>query len=608
MEDQQKQLVAKLKDAQNVLVTVSKNPSVDQLAAAIGLTLALNKLDKHATAVYSGQTPSTIEFLKPEETLETNTDSLRDFIIALDKSKADKLRYKVEDQVVRIFITPYRTSISENDLEFSQGDFNVDVVVALGVKEQVDLDDAIEAHGRILHDATVSSIAIEGQPELGTLNIVNPEASSLCEVVTKLISQLDKEILDSQIATALLTGIVAMTDRFSNDRTTPNTMSLSANLMAAGANQQLIANELAEPAKPAAQTEVYSEDVATVPVKDPGTLEIEHSQDLATQPSQDEEIRNILAEEPDKAASEGEGQDDTQIHVDDDGRLMLAPEKAAEETMIGKAKAVGDMPTPEAHDEPQVTRERIIEPPSRAGELTANVKEEDLDASTEELTLPTLDAPLLSHTDTVLSQPDLAAPAPAPQEVFTPTPIDTSLDDPSSTQAVLDTAQPGGSADDVAEIDTEEQTLTEIEEEVGSPHVHAQAGSAKNEDNIVEDARSAVEAAFAAGSNNAPQDPIAALNAQPLGPELHTPEAAQRVYQPAPGFGDVSQVSGSQSPFATEPLPGGSPADQTLDMPVPSVAAGVTAPPSVFPGSMPQQDSSAPPPPPVPPPPVFPAT
>ena len=41
-----------------------------------------------------------------EKTIEKNTDSLRDFIIALDKSKADKLRYKVEDKFVKIFITP----------------------------------------------------------------------------------------------------------------------------------------------------------------------------------------------------------------------------------------------------------------------------------------------------------------------------------------------------------------------------------------------------------------------------------------------------------------------------------------------------------------------
>src|SRR3954464_14298772 len=133
MDEQKQKLIDRIAGAQNILVTVSSNPSVDQLSAAIGLTLVLNKMEKHGTAVFSGTVPSTIEFLKPEDTLEKNTDSLRDFIIALDKSKADKLRYKVEDQVVRIFITPYRTSLSQDDLQFSQGDFNVDVVLALGV-------------------------------------------------------------------------------------------------------------------------------------------------------------------------------------------------------------------------------------------------------------------------------------------------------------------------------------------------------------------------------------------------------------------------------------------------------------------------------------------
>src|SRR5579884_2586878 len=124
MDDAKQQLVDKLKTANNILVTVSRDPSVDQLASCLGLGLLLNKMGKHTAAVFSGQVPSTIEFLQPENTLEKTTDSLRDFIIALDKSKADKLRYKVEDNVVRIFITPYRASLSETDLEFSQGDFN----------------------------------------------------------------------------------------------------------------------------------------------------------------------------------------------------------------------------------------------------------------------------------------------------------------------------------------------------------------------------------------------------------------------------------------------------------------------------------------------------
>ena len=102
MDNVRQQIIERLKQTTNVLVTVSNNPSVDQLAACIGLTLMLNKLGKHGTAVFSGKVPSTIEFLKPEATIEKNTDSLRDFIIALDKSKADKLRYKVEDKVVKM--------------------------------------------------------------------------------------------------------------------------------------------------------------------------------------------------------------------------------------------------------------------------------------------------------------------------------------------------------------------------------------------------------------------------------------------------------------------------------------------------------------------------
>jgi hypothetical protein len=250
------QVIDRLKQANNVLVTVSNNPSVDQLSACIGLALMLNKMGKHGTAVFSGEVPSTIEFLQPEKTIEKNTDSLRDFIIALDKSKADKLRYKVEDRVVKIFITPYRTTLSQNDLEFSQGDFNVDVVVGLGVHQQSELDQAITAHGRILHDATVVSINVSPNGDLGNINWVDTTVSSLCELVVQLGDELSQNIFDKQIATALLTGIVAATDRFSNSKTTPQTMSASARLIEAGANPQLVATQLAEPPTVAAPSPI----------------------------------------------------------------------------------------------------------------------------------------------------------------------------------------------------------------------------------------------------------------------------------------------------------------------------------------------------------------
>lgn len=243
------QIVDKIKDSSNILVTVSTNPSVDELSAALGLTVLLNKMNKHATAVFSGAIPPAITFLDPQKTFENTVDSLRDFIIALDKEKADHLRYKVDGDVVKIFITPYRTTITSDDLDFSQGDYNVELVLALGVKHSESLDVALEAHGRILHDATVVSITTgEEKSDLGGIEWREQNVSSLSEMVVSLTDGMkgDKKLIDEQVATAFLTGIVAATDRFSNSRTSSRVMTVAAQLMAAGANQQLIATKLEE--------------------------------------------------------------------------------------------------------------------------------------------------------------------------------------------------------------------------------------------------------------------------------------------------------------------------------------------------------------------------
>ena len=82
-----KKVADKIKACENILVALSQYPSVDEISAALGLTMVLNKLGKHVTAIYSGETPNTLEFLNPGETFEKDTNSLQDFIIALSKSK-----------------------------------------------------------------------------------------------------------------------------------------------------------------------------------------------------------------------------------------------------------------------------------------------------------------------------------------------------------------------------------------------------------------------------------------------------------------------------------------------------------------------------------------
>ena len=276
-------IVGKVNDAENVLVALSDNPSVDEMAAAIGLTMVLDSIGKHATAIYSGKTPNVLEFLNPQETFETNTNSLQDFIIALNKEKADHLRYKVDGEFVKVYITPYRTTISEDDLEFSRGDFNVDLVIALNVAAATDLDGALREHGRIMHDASAINITTGAPGKFGEVEWIDAEASSISEMVTNLATRLTKD-LDKAAATALMTGLVAATDRFSNEKTTPAAMVLAAKLMGAGADQQLIAENVSKKIifnenEEAEKTEAESAESLEAPKapEDKSKLDIDHT-------------------------------------------------------------------------------------------------------------------------------------------------------------------------------------------------------------------------------------------------------------------------------------------------------------------------------------------
>jgi hypothetical protein len=614
MENPKQQIVEKLQSANNILVTVSSNPSVDQLAACIGLTLLLNKLDKHATAVFSGEIPSTIEFLKPSDTIEKNTDSLRDFIIALDKAKADKLRYKVEDKVVRIFITPYRTSLTADDLNFSQGDFNVDVVLALGVHNQSDLDQAITSHGRILHDATVMCINTATGGELGSLNWVEPNASSLSELASELAASFEKPLLDEQIATALLTGIVAETDRFRNDKTSATTMSVSADLMKAGANQQLVASELdhevalrAETKASSNQTDASTSSKAdtkdTPPQKpDDGTLEIKH----------------------------GDASPEVSAPADEPAIELPSVDAAA----ITNADETKSDPEPDT-DEHDAKRTLVTEPPTFGGQLTANSTAEDSglhnvnmmsggnsDHSTDG---PSFDAPK-THLEP-LEQPK-PAPKPAPSlfappqteanpapPVIEPSPKPSqqpvwqppSMSPPKSpaSQPSEPTPPPQPASPVLPPTPQFEppkpvtppsapehhETLTELEETVDSPHVTRAAESAAD----LEKARQEVLRALnEQPTGNLP--PVEALNAHSV--DLgHAPEESQPPMPPAPPGQQPLPPLPPQQP--EQPPLAASPADRPLDMPLPpsiSVPPAQSQPPTNAPGVNPNA------PPPVPPP------
>jgi len=577
MDEVKQQVADRLKQAANILVTVKTDPSIDLLAACLGLSLVLDKVGKHATAVFSGQVPSVMEFLKPEETIEKTPNSLRDFIISLDKSKADKLRYKVEDKVVRIFITPFKAGLTQEDLEFSQGDFNIDLLVALGVHEQAELDAAVTAHGRILHDAAIISINTSANGNLGTLNWQGTNVSSVSEMIASLAKVLDPNVFDEQIATALLTGIVAETARFSNDKTSPGTMQLAGELMAAGANQQLVATELQGAISVGAPGSVKAD---IKPADDNGTLEIKH---------------DALPPEEPKAE-------------------VKPPEPAPEPPKPGvKPDHKVIAPLPEEKPEKQTplqpnTREILPMPdPAHAGDSpVSDVADTPFTSGGDEDNATTSPAFLVDKVSEVKNGASGASVTNPPLTELPPVQIP-ALTPPGNDQAASSVSLPAPTnampVIPPTSDDQKDQTLAAIEKSVGSPHTEAEAKATSEPSPDagarVDDARQQVLDALKEGQQ--PLQPIASLNAQPLGaPITHDDTTSAAPTSAAPPDDDqpakpVTIEVDNEGNMTTVALPTPAPAAPLSGMaaasvplpPVPQSPASVASPPPVPPPMMP---------------------
>ncbi|MBR2543425.1 hypothetical protein IKF03_02420 [Candidatus Saccharibacteria bacterium] len=410
------EIVDKINDAKNILIALSSNPSVDEMSTAIGLSLFLDKLGKRATAIYSGSTPNALEFLKPEETFEPTIDALQDFVIALSKDKADHLRYKLDGDFVKIFITPYKTRISEEDLDYSYGDFNIDLVLALNVANGVDLDGALREHGRIMHDAVIVDITTGNPGKLGETEWSDKSASSVSEMVTKLIySMEDKDKLGKEEATALLTGIVAATNRFSNAKTTAESMRMASRLMESGADQQLISknitadmqNEIFNMMGDGKQKKSLKADTkdASQDTVAEDTVAKDTAQDIP-----EDSPENIPEDTPETASQSDDtpkdsAEDVLTVHQDDDPSL-LEDLKAAEETLA----QTGAETTPEPATSEATTPETTPEPTTP--EATTS------EATTPETTTPETPTPT---EETPANLPQNGFISDRPEKVIQPT-------------------------------------------------------------------------------------------------------------------------------------------------------------------------------------------
>lgn len=235
-----------IRQAEKILLVSGREPSNDQLASMVALQAALTKMGKQVNAVMTDKLPKARNVINTNKIVQ-NLDGIRDFVISLDMANTtvDKLKYNVEGNRLDITITPANGNFSAQDAKFSYGAYQFDLVIALGVYNLSKMDRLHEQNPTIFDGIHLINVDYHRvNDSFGSVNLIDTNATSVCEILVSLIESLEQGLIDIDIATALLVGIMAATNRFTTPNTSPKSMTVAAQLLASGAKQQEIVKVL----------------------------------------------------------------------------------------------------------------------------------------------------------------------------------------------------------------------------------------------------------------------------------------------------------------------------------------------------------------------------
>ncbi|MEK7672258.1 MAG: DHH family phosphoesterase [Patescibacteria group bacterium] len=243
----QKYIIDLIKRSKNILVLPSSPPDGDSLGSAIALYIILKKLNKDVTVIASDPVPEVYDFLPSINIVGTKMISSNDFIITIDckKIKVDKIKSAIEDNKVNIIISPKDGHFSESDISFNKGEVSFDLIITVDTAELSQLRVVYDNNIEMFQQIPVINIDHHiSNTHFGKINHVDIMASSTTELLFPVIEQMAQEeninLIDEDVATLLLTGIITDTGSFQNANTTPRSFDVASQLIAYGARQQEI--------------------------------------------------------------------------------------------------------------------------------------------------------------------------------------------------------------------------------------------------------------------------------------------------------------------------------------------------------------------------------
>ncbi|AKM84981.1 MAG: phosphoesterase RecJ domain-containing protein, phosphoesterase RecJ domain-containing protein [candidate division Kazan bacterium GW2011_GWA1_50_15] len=266
METAPKQQAVELINRSNQILIVPSRPDGDSIGSSLALLQVLTKLGKTVTLGVLDPVSQTYRFLPKVEDIATDINGMRDFVITLDSpnASADRLSYNFDEGKLNIIITPKSGRYRPEDVVFTQGQFKYDTVIVLDAADLHQLGLAYDRYPTLFQEIPIINIDHHASNAyFGSVNLVDLTATSTAEILIGLIEALGVNLIDPGVATCLLTGIIADTGSFQNANTTPKSLTVAAQLVGFGAQQQEIIRHLFK-TKSLAQLKLWGQVLARI--------------------------------------------------------------------------------------------------------------------------------------------------------------------------------------------------------------------------------------------------------------------------------------------------------------------------------------------------------
>ncbi len=239
----QEQIFDRLRKANKVLIALPQNLTADAVASGLALKLFLQKMQKDVDLASSGSRAENLRFLPASDSIKTDITAGKSLVVSLDilQKKLEELSYQTTEDKVNIYLKSKDEAFVPADVSFFSEKFPVDVIVTLDAPSLESLGNLFHDHADLFYETPKINIDHKAGNDLyGAINLVDVTATSVAEILAGLLERFEQNLLDEDIATALLTGIITKTNSFQHALTTPESFMKASRLVGFGGRQQEI--------------------------------------------------------------------------------------------------------------------------------------------------------------------------------------------------------------------------------------------------------------------------------------------------------------------------------------------------------------------------------